>query len=156
MKIRRADPADRDAIWKVHVESVRVLCAGWYSSEQITVWTERLLPDSYRQAFERCEMVVAERNAEIVGFGQLDLGRAEVEAVYVMPTAVGDGVGTALLVHLEAIARERGLRVLGLCASLNAEAFYAHRGYRARGREKHPLTAVMAVDCIRMEKALAA
>jgi GNAT superfamily N-acetyltransferase len=156
VKIRRADPADRESIWKVHVESVRVLCAGWYSSEQITVWTERLLPDSYRQAFERCEMVVAERKAEIVGFGQLDLGRAEVEAVYVMPTAVGGGVGTALLAHLETIARERGLRVLGLCASLNAEAFYAHRGYRARGREKHPLTAVMAVDCIRMEKALAA
>jgi putative acetyltransferase len=156
MKVRRAVDGDRHAIWRIHTESVRVLCAGWYSREQISVWTERLAPDSYREAFQRCEMVVAERGAEVVAFGQLDLGRGEVEAVYVTPGAIGAGIGSAVLAHLEALARDHGLRVLALCASLNAEAFYARRGYQARGREKHPLTAAMAVDCIRMDKALAA
>ena len=156
MKIRQAGHDDREAIWRVHTAAVRVLCAGWYSCEQIGVWTGRLGPDSYRAALERCEIVVAEREDEIVGFGQIDVMRAEIEAVYVVPAAVRSGVGSALLAHLEAMARDHGLQHLALCASLNAESFYARRGYRARGRENHALTTAMAVDCIRMDKVLAA
>ena len=156
MRIRQAGHDDREAIWRIHTAAVRVLCAGWYSGEQIGVWTERLAPASYHQALERCEIVVAERDGELVGFGQIDLMRAEIEAVYVVPAAVRSGVGSALLTHLEAVARDHGLQRLALCASLNAETFYARRGYRARGRENRPLTTAMAVDCIRMDKVLAA
>ena len=101
-------------------------------------------------------MVVAERDGDVVGFGELDLERREVVAVYVLPDAAGAGVGTALLAHLEAMARSHGLERLTLCASLNAETFYAHRGWRAGAREKHRLTGAVAVDCVRMDKALAA
>jgi putative acetyltransferase len=156
VKIRPAGHDDGEAIWRIHTAAVRVLCAGWYSCEQIGVWTGRLAPGSYRAALDRCEIVVAERDGEMVGFGQIDVMRAEIEAVYVLPDAIRSGVGSALLAHLEDVARGHGLQRLALCASLNAEAFYARRGYRARGRENHPLTTAMAVDCIRMDKVLAA
>ena len=155
-RIRAAVAGDAEAVWRVHTASIRGLCAGWYTEHEITVWTGRLIAEAYLRAIEAHVMVVAERDGEVVGFGELDLERREVVAVYVVPEAAGGGVGSALLEHLERTARGHGFTSLTLCASLNAEAFYAHRGWRAGSREKHGLTPGVAVDCVRMDKALAA
>ena len=154
--IRVAVEGDADAVWRVHTQSIRALCAGWYTDQEIAVWTGRLIADAYRRAIRAHVMVVAERDGAVVGFGELDLERREVVAVYVVPEATGAGIGSALLAHLERTARGHGCRHLTLCASLNAEAFYARRGWRTGTREKHRLTPEVAVDCVRMDKALAA
>jgi GNAT superfamily N-acetyltransferase len=154
--IRIAIEADAEAVWRVHTTSIRVLCAGWYTEHEIAVWTSRLIVEAYRRAIQTHVVVVAEAAAGVVGFGELDLDRGEVVAVYVLPEAAGAGVGTALLVHLEGAARAHGFNRLTLCASLNAETFYERHGWRAVGREKHRLTPGVAVDCVRMDKALAA
>jgi len=155
-RIRAAVDSDAEAVWRVHTGSIRGLCAGWYTEQEIAVWTGRLVADAYRRAIEAHVMVVAERDGVVIGFGELDLERREVVAVYVVPEVAGGGVGSALLEHLERTARAHGFRHLTLCASLNAEAFYAHRGWRAGSREKHRLTPGVAVDCVRMDKALVA
>jgi GNAT superfamily N-acetyltransferase len=152
-RIRAAVAADAEAVWRVHTTSVRGLCAGWYTEQEITVWTGRLIAEAYVRAIEAHVMVVAERDG-VVGFGELDLERGEVVAVYVLPAVAGAGIGSDLLAHLEETARAAGFRHLTLCASLNAEAFYARRGWRAGAREKHRLTPGVAVDCVRMDKAL--
>ena len=154
MTIRPALESDASAVWRVHTTSVRTLCAGWYSEQEIALWTDRLVADAYRRSIHTHAMVVAERDGEVIGFGELDLEGGEIVAVYVLPDAVGAGIGSALLAHLEGMARARGLAELTLCASLNAEAFYARRGWRAGEREKHRLTSSVAVDCVRMDKAL--
>ena len=153
-RIRAAVAADAEAVWRVHTTSVRGLCAGWYTEHEITVWTGRLIAEAYLRAIEAHVMVVAERDGEVVGFGELDLQRGEVVAVYVLPAVAGRGVGSDLLAHLEETARAAGFLHLTLCASLNAEAFYARRGWQASLREKHRLTPGVAVDCVRMDKAL--
>jgi GNAT superfamily N-acetyltransferase len=153
-RIRAAVDADVEAVWHVHTASVRGLCAGWYSDHEIAVWTGRLAADLYRHAMERHVMVVAERGDAVVGFGELDPGRGEIVAVYVLPEATGRGIGSALLAYLEHTARRAGHRQLTLCASLNAEAFYARRGWRAGARDRHVLTPGVAVDCVRMARVL--
>ena len=153
-RIRPAVDGDADAVWRVHTASVRRLCAGWYTEHEIAVWTGRLVVDAYRRAMQQHVMVVAEREGVVVGFGELDPARGEIVAVYVRPDATGDGVGSALLAHLERAAQAAGHRRLTLCASLNAEGFYARRGWRAGGRENHRLTLGVAVDCVRMDKVL--
>ena len=155
-RIRAAVDSDAGAVWTVHTTSIKGLCAGWYTEHEITVWTGRLIAEAYRRAIEVHVMVVAERDGAVVGFGELDLDRGEIVAVYVVPAVAGTGVGSALLSHLEETARAAGYERLTLCASLNAEAFYARRGWRAGAREKHRLTPGVAVDCVRMDKALAA
>ena len=155
-RIRAAVAADAEAVWRVHTTSIRGLCVGWYTDHEIGVWIGRLIPEAYRRAIEAHVMVVAERDGAAVGFGELDLQRGEIVAVYVVPEAVRTGVGAELLAHLEETARGAGMAQLTLCASLNAEAFYARHGWRAGGREKHRLTPGVAVDCVRMDKALAA
>jgi putative acetyltransferase len=154
-RIRAAVAADAEAVWRVHTTSIRALCAGWYTEHEITVWTGRLMAEAYHRAIEAHVMVVAERDGDgdIVGFAELDVERGEVVAVYVLPSVAGRGIGSELLAHLEETARAAGLCRLSLCASLNALAFYEHRGWRAGDREKHRLTPGVAVDCVRMEKA---
>lgn len=153
-EIRRARDTDRDAIWKVHIAAIRALCAGWYGEAEIDVWIARLTPDAYRGAILNRVMLVAEEGGDVVGFGQLDVERREIEAVYVQPGVVRRGIGAALLARLEELARIQGVGRLHLCASLNAQAFYAARGYKPLGKEQHRLTDAVALDCIRMEKPL--
>jgi len=155
-RIRAARIDDAESMWRVHTTSIRELCAGWYTEDEIAVWTARLQPEAYRRAIEAHVMVVAERDGDVVGFGELDLERGEIVAVYVLASVAGRGVGADLLGHLEETARAAGFRYLTLCASLNAEAFYARRGWHAGAREKHRLTPGVAVDCVRMDKALGA
>jgi hypothetical protein len=55
---------------------------------------------------------------------------------------------------MEDEARRRGHRIIRLNATLNAEKFYARKGYRWLGRATHRVSAEIDLPCVRMEKAL--
>lgn len=130
MLIRPAVDADRPAICRVHQAAARQLAARSYSSEQIEAWVGSLTPESYANVMRTHAIVVAEdERRNVIGFGQLDPARGEIDAVYVDPSAARSGVGTALLGALEQIARNCGIFHLHLIATLNAVAFYSRAGY---------------------------
>ena len=54
---------------------------------------------------------------------------ADVTGVYVHPAVARKGVGSALLSEIEREAADRGIKTLGLEASINAVPFYGHHGY---------------------------
>jgi GNAT superfamily N-acetyltransferase len=152
--VRRARVSDVEQIFRVHSESIRVLCRERYGEREIAAWIAFRPSDSYRTAFASRELFVAESQGHIVGFGQLDPRRGEVEACYVAPGAIRSGIGTALLGRMELEARRRGHSVVHLNATLNAESFYARLGYRRLGPARHRVAADVELDCVRMEKAL--
>lgn len=139
MEIRAAEPTDADAVRRVHRASIEGLGPEAYDSEQVEAWASGCESADYAStiADDDVRFVVAERDGDIVGFGSLRLERladestadAEITGVYVHPSVAREGVGTALLADLEREARERGRRLLGLSASLNAVPFYDHHGY---------------------------
>jgi putative acetyltransferase len=154
VKVRSATPADAESIWKVHGESIRALCRDRYRPEEIAAWIAVRNPESYRVALKSRELFVAEEVGAIVGFGQLDPAKGEVEACYVAPAATGGGVGSALLARMEDAVRRRGHAIVRLNATLNAESFYAARGYRRLGPAVHRVSGAVELACVRMEKAL--
>jgi putative acetyltransferase len=154
VRVRRALAADVPGIWRVHNDSIRELCAERYGPEEIAAWIAFRPPDAYLQALASRALFVAEWQGTIVGFGQLDPARGEIEACYVAPQAVGSGIGSALLARMEDEARRRGHRVVRLNATLNAEKFYARKGYRWLGPAAHRVSADVDLPCVRMEKAL--
>ncbi|WP_435317728.1 GNAT family N-acetyltransferase [Haloarchaeobius sp. TZWSO28] len=145
MQVRAATPADVDAIRRVHAASIRELGPAAYSDAQVAAWAAGCETADYGDIVdEDCSFVVAETEdgaaPELVAFGSLwftppdDYERpldAEVTAVYVHPSAVRAGVGSAVLADLEERARDRGATTLGLTASANAVPFYEARGYEA-------------------------
>jgi N-acetylglutamate synthase-like GNAT family acetyltransferase len=96
--------------------------------------------------------VATNESGTVVGFASY-LGE-ELRAVYVHPEVARGGVGTSLLVALESHARDHGIAELHLDASLNAEAFYAARGYVASVRMTHPLKRGGSLECVRMTRRL--
>jgi putative acetyltransferase len=150
--IRRAQESDVDAIFRVHSESIRALCRDRYDEREIAAWITFRPAEAYHAAFASRELFVAEAQGRIVGFGQLDPRRGEIEACYVAPEAVGSGIGAALLHRMEEEARLRGHRVVRLNATLNAEPFYARMGYGRLGPARHRVADGVDLDCVRMEK----
>jgi len=81
-------------------------------------------------------VVVAESDGALLGFyclAEPREGRAELDALFVEPAAIGRGVGRALLNEAVAQARARGARIVEIQADPNAEAFYVHAGARRVG-----------------------
>jgi putative acetyltransferase len=154
VRVRAALAGDVPAIWRVHNESIRELCGERYGPEEIAAWIAFRPPDAYLHALASRALFVAELQGAIVGFGQLDPARAEIEACYVAPKAVRSGIGSALLARMEDEARRRGHRIIRLNATLNAEKFYAKKGYLGLGRATHRVSAKVDLPCVRMEKAL--
>jgi putative acetyltransferase len=151
--LRRARPEDALKIRNVHVASIRALCAGEYTPEQIAAWTAGARPERYRRAMAEGEIIfVAERGPRIVGFSALE--GDQVQAVYVHPQFARRGVGTLLLRAVEAEARDRGIVELRLSASLTAVPFYRSLGYRELGNTMHPLSTGILIPCVRMVKRL--
>ena len=154
--VRPAQESDVDAIFRVHGDSIRALCRTRYSEREIAAWIAFRPPEAYRTAFASRELFVAEWRGEVVGFGQLDPRRGEIEACYVAPRAVGSGVGAALVMRMESEARRRGHVVVHLNATLNAEPFYERMGYRRLGPARHRVADDVNLECVRMERVLGA
>lgn len=150
--IRLATPADGEALVEVHVASIRELGPAAYDPEQVEAWAANKRPDRYPLGDESTHAVVAESD-EIVGFGWVDLEAGEVTAVYVHPDHARQGVGRAILEHLETAAREAGLESLGLTASVNAARFYERFGYEPVERVDHDINGEI-LECVRMRTEL--
>ena len=80
---------------------------------------------------------VAELDGELVGFHGVERIAEEPELMwlFVAPTAMGRGIGQALLDDAASVARELGAAALVIVADPNAQAFYEHAGARLVGTE---------------------
>ena len=154
LAVRRAQDEDAQAIFEVHTRSIREICASHYSAAEVETWASRRPAGSHLTAIRSRECFVATDDAGIVGFGQLDLATGEVEAVYVHPRAVRQGVGARLLRTLEEVARVAGLSVLRLKSTLNALPFYEHAGFRIEAQATHRISPEVALACVEMRKEL--
>lgn len=79
--------------------------------------------------------VAAGADGMLLGFCELHLAgeRLEVDALYVDPPAIGQGVGRTLWQHVEDVARRLGARAIGLDADPQAVGFYEQMGARIVG-----------------------
>jgi GNAT superfamily N-acetyltransferase len=80
--------------------------------------------------------LVCEGAAGVLGFSRvvlMDERTAELDALFVDPTAIGMGVGKLLWERSVAVARELGAQDLVLQSDPHAEGFYLSRGARRIG-----------------------
>ena len=150
--LRPAALADCPAIARLHAASIAGLCAGHYSPAQIKAWVGVIQPAIYESALREKVFLLAEDASGLLGLGMADLNTGEINAVYVLPSATGRGVGSLLMGALEEAAREKGLSKLTLHATLNAEGFYQRLGYQPQGKARHKLSDGTSLACIRMVK----
>jgi GNAT superfamily N-acetyltransferase len=152
LHLRPARESDRRTLWRIHTQAVEAHCRDVYAPHEVSTWVRLLRPEGYLRPDKPRTVLVAERGRRLVGFGQVDTRAGELEALYVVPDEVGQGVGSTLLAALESVAWREGVPLLGLDASLNAEAFYRRHGYVWMHAARRPLTPDVQLACVRMQK----
>ncbi|WP_328853975.1 GNAT family N-acetyltransferase [Microbispora hainanensis] len=171
MVIRRAEPADAEAIAVVHVRSWQAAYPGLMPQAyldgltpamRLPVW-ERLLGES---APPRTEVLVAEVDGSVAGFASFGPGRdddvdpasvAEISAIYLMPEVWGAGVGgrlmAAALDSLTAAGYEQAVLWV-VDGNSRARWFYERGGWRPDGAELHDESDGFPLTEIRYRRAL--
>lgn len=137
--------------------AIRGLATEHYPPDAIAGWIPQVTDETLHDLTLNTDQeirLVAELHGIPSGVGALVVAGSELRACYVLPEAARRGCGSALVLEIERLAREHGLKRLELAASLNAEAFYASRGYRVRERSSVVLRNQHRLACVWMEKDL--
>src|SRR5579862_3624057 len=117
LNIERLRAADEEAYFRLRRKAILAGCAGYYPQAQLEQWTDARtdghLPDPLPEAFCCVRM-----EGQIIASGTIDIATGEVGAMFVLPEYCRRGMGRAMLLHLEGIARHSGLATIHLDASL--------------------------------------
>ena len=128
--LRVATAADAQALTAIAHASKR----HWgYPEAYIVLWRDALTISAAYLASHR--VVIAEQNDCALGFYALDgrLPRQELDALFVLPAAMGRGIGKQLFRRACQDARAVGANTLTIAADPNAERFYTKQGARRVG-----------------------
>jgi N-acetylglutamate synthase-like GNAT family acetyltransferase len=151
MKLRKARMEDAQAAWDIRNLAIQAGCQGFYTKAELRIWTQGEMPQAFLTMVER-DFYLLEHQGKILATGMLDNDR--IEALFVHPQVMGQGLGRDLLAHLESLARERGVTALTLESTLNAADFYRSCGFCGEGISQYHSPRGIVLDCVVMHKAL--
>ena len=135
MHLRRAEPDDLPALARLYEAAVRVQGPAVFDAEQVDVWAATARDEERFRAFVlEAWTLVAEEDAEVVGFGGLREDGC-VASLYVHPEQAWRGIGSLLLEALLARAEEVGLRRLTVAASPFSRPLLERYGFRVLHEE---------------------
>ncbi|MEW5910593.1 MAG: GNAT family N-acetyltransferase [Thermodesulfobacteriota bacterium] len=131
--IRRASVGDKIGIFDIHSLSIEKLKeTPFYKEDLIDTWLDSISINSYDSVLFTHEMIVAEIDDVIVGFGQIDLKKGMIDSLHVSTPVLGDEVRRKILDGLEKRAIEQKTEALVLFTTLDSVPFYEKNGYRIK------------------------
>ena len=143
-EIRRYLPGEEGAISILLRRTLLEVNALSCPKDEIDWLYDRYTPETVAEIAQEGHMYVMTENGMIVGTGTViptGEGAYEIIAAFLLPEAIGRGLGTQLFDVLEADAWSQGAERVWLTSSVNALDFYEKRGYvnpcgyRARGED---------------------
>jgi GNAT superfamily N-acetyltransferase len=145
IKIRAAQPSDRDAISAVIADAVHDANAARFPLEVIVAFIARTYSSEHvATKLREREVFVAVLDGRMIATAGLK--EDAIRSVFVAPEYQGRGIGRALMHHIEALARERHLSRLTIPASAAGRPFYSLLGYRELSSEKAGIEAVTIME----------
>jgi GNAT superfamily N-acetyltransferase len=154
LSVRTARFEDVAAILRLVEEAIETGCRNHYDPVQRRAVFLGYAANMFVDVLGPFETVTGELGGALAAVAQLDVGRGGLRALFVGGAFQGQGIGRALLDHVEARARAAGCRQLGGAMSLNAVPFYTRAGYRQSDDPERLLTAGVRVPVVRMAKSL--
>lgn len=152
--IRAATLDDAQAISDLHRAAILTACASWYSPTQIRAWVGRVSPEVHAELQEHRRVRVAIDDGAICGFSAMSVADELINALYVAPFAMHQGVGQALLADAEEALLAAGRHEVQLHATLNAVDFYRWLGYVDVGEVTNRLPGGVGLAAVQMRKSL--
>ena len=152
--IRKAERPDAEAAFDIRLQAIQHQCSAVYTNAQVEAWTSVPLTDNYRSWVEKDYQLACFEGIP-VATGLINLQSAELEAVFVLPTFMGQGIGKKMVSYLEHLAMEAGLTEIHLEATLNAELFYRNCGFEGSAHAVYTSGSGLELACVPMRKRLA-
>ena len=153
LQIRRAKRCDAEAAFDIRFQAIQNQCSTVYTNDQVVAWTCVPLTDKYRSWVEN-DYYLACVDGVPVATGVINLESGELEAIFVLPSFMGQGIGKRMVAHLERLAREAGLAEIHLEATLNAETFYQRCGFTGSAHAVYISPSGLRLACVPMRKQL--
>lgn len=137
ISLRRFVPGDLQAVKTLIDLTIDRCYTGVYPGEAIRFFLDYHRLENIARDAETSYTLVLEEDGEIIGTGTLVA--ADIRRVFIHPDRQGGGRGRATMRALEEEAAAKGLREVGLSASLVAKRFYDALGYVTASEEFMPL-----------------
>ncbi len=149
LKVRQYQPSDVEEVWNLH--NLALLAAGAHAGQG--PWDDDIknIEATYLKA--NGDFLVALVDGKVVGMGAfrpIDSCTVEIKRMRVHPAYQRQGIGTAILQHLEDRAKRGGYRKFILDTTvqqLAAQKFYEKFGYQQSRRAE-----ISGYECILYEK----
>lgn len=156
MRIRALRPDEAPVLLAIFRAAVRVTAARDYSAAQIEAWSPAQWPPALCERWlarvRALHPFVAEVDGVAAGYADLQADGL-IDHFYVSPDYARRGVGAALMAHLLALARERGLREVHSNVSRTAQPFFARFGFAVAAQQR-PVVRGVEVPNARMRAVL--
>ena len=139
--IRKISPEDYEEVIELIHDNLVNVNSEFYPKEVIDNLCEFLGKNNFEKAIEElreCFVIVLDKHyISIVGVGgwqiysdkTIDHKIGWIDCVFVQPDMHGLGLGRKIMLYLERIIMEHGLKEIHLKSSLNAVSFYEKLGY---------------------------
>lgn len=128
LTIREVDKSEADSLSNLAMRSK----THWgYSKDFMAACRQELLVTPAKIENIKYSFALAEKHGKVVGFYALEKlpdNNYELEALFVEPSLIGSGIGTALIQHAMNIAEANGGRTLHIQSDSNTEKFYQAMG----------------------------
>lgn len=144
-RFRQANPWDGNAILHIKRAAIEHIDDESYDEEQLAAWKpDEDAVEEFKKAIrsDRFDVLVAERQDEIVAYGVLNVEAGRIDAVFVHPDEAGNGIGRSLVRQFETRAQMHGITELAIVSSLNARSFYESLGYELCDRRPREIDGV--------------
>jgi len=151
--IRKATKDDAQAIWDVRVAAIGAQCRGFYSDAILEASTSGEPDDRFADWVESSFHVAVDGD-RVLGSGAIDLNSGQIPWLFVLPEQMGKGIGSQIMIYLENLAAEAGLKETYLDSTLNAAPFYRKCGYQGNDLGVYQSPRGYNLDCVPMRKAL--
>jgi len=151
--IRKATANDAALSFAIRREAIRAQCRDHYPAAVLDTWTAGTMSETFARRVAEAFYVATVDDA-VVGTGMIDLRNGKIDAVFVLPACMGQGIGRALVEHLERLAMEAGLGEIQLESTLNAAPFYRALGFVGDAQSLYQSTLGVSLACVPMLKVL--
>ena len=144
MSIRRAKESDIVQLSQLIARSVSTLNASDDSPEDMAFVCSKHDVQNLQQHLQRREVYVLELDSKLTGIISLEGDR--LHSLFVEPNIAKLGHGRTLVIHIEAVARERGITLLKLSSSRTAVPFYEKLGFQKLHFEPREFASTWAME----------
>ena len=149
--MEKAKRQDAQAALAIRRAAILDQCISHYPMAILAEWANLDLSDELAETVEK-QFYLAKLDDHIVGTGMIDIATGKIDAVFVHPQHLRQGVGTAIVKFLEDLAVSHGLRTLTLQSTQNAAEFYRACGFVGNEIETYTSPRGVSLGCVPMSK----